>query len=96
MKKLAQLEKTIPLIGNMFLPAFLFAVALLSFYLCGDYSSGTTGFLHIGFYLLNFVGFLALLYFNRAKPVLECRHLFALIGTYRAEIKCLFHNLSGV
>ena len=69
MKKLAQLEKTIPLIGNMFLPAFLFAVALLSFYLCGDYSSGTTGFLHIGFYLLNFGGFLALLYFNRAKPV---------------------------
>ena len=68
MKKLAQLEKILPLIGNMLLPAFLFAVALLSFYFCGDYSSGTTIFLHIGFYLLNFGGFLALLYFNRAKP----------------------------
>ncbi len=69
MKKLAQLEKTLPLIGNMFLPAFLFAFALLSFYFCGNYSTITTEFLHIGFYLLNFGGFLALLYFNRANPV---------------------------
>lgn len=68
MKKLAWIEKTLPLIGNMLLPAFIFALALLSFYLQRNYSSAIAACFHIGFYLLGFSGFLALLYFNRSQP----------------------------
>ena len=69
MRKLAQIEKTLPLIGNMLLPAFLFAFALLGFYISTSFSGGMTTFFHVGFYLLSFAGFLILLYFNRSKPV---------------------------
>ncbi len=69
MKKLAKIEKIIPLIGNMLLPAFLFAGALISFCLEGTFSDTTTSVFHSGFYLLSFSSFLVLLYFNRGKPV---------------------------
>lgn len=69
MKKLAKIEKTLPLIGNMLLPAFMFACALISFYIRGSYSNLTTTILHISFYLTGLSGFLTLLYFNRSKPI---------------------------
>ena len=91
MKKLAQIEKTLPLIGNMLLPAFLFAFALLSFCLRGTYSSGLMTLLHVGFYLLSFAGFLTLLYFNRSKPVF----MFLLIVLCYTLINYLKHSQDG-
>lgn len=69
MKKLARIEKTLPLIGNMLLPAFMFACALFSFYINGSYSDFTITALHSGLYLTGLTGFLVLLYFNRSKPI---------------------------
>ena len=67
MQKLAQIEQTLPLIGNMLLPAFIFAAALLGFYYSGAFSSTTTHILHIGIYLLSVGCTLAQIYFNRSK-----------------------------
>ena len=90
MKKLAWIEKTLPLIGNMLLPAFLFAFALLSFYLSTAFSDGIKAFLHISFYLLSFAGFLVLLYFNRSKPVF----LFLIMVLAYTLINLLKHGLA--
>ena len=87
MKKLAQIEKIIPLIGNMLLPAFLFACALLSFCLQGTFSNTATSVFHTGFYLLSFIGFLTLLYCNRGKPVF----IFLLIALAYMLINFLKH-----
>ena len=81
MQKLAQIEQTLPLIGNMLLPAFIFAAALLGFYYSGAFSSTTTHILHIGIYLLSVGCTLAQIYFNRSK-LLFAFFIVLLAGLY--------------
>lgn len=69
MAKFAQIEKTLPLISNMLLPAFVFAFTLLSFYISGSFSETTNTVLHICFYLISLTSALTLLYFNQNKPI---------------------------
>lgn len=69
MKLLPRLEKIIPLIRNIFIPALLFAAALFGYYLNGSISSGMALTLHGLFYFLSFTAFMTLLYFNQSQPV---------------------------
>lgn len=66
---LLQLDRFFPLLKNTTLPAILFAVALLGFYLHQPVTEETLHYLHISFYGLGFLSFLILLYFNQNKPV---------------------------
>lgn len=70
MNKLQEnIERILPLIKNIFVPAGFFSVGLLSFYACGNISVSTQNFLHILFFALCFTGFMILLYFNKTRPV---------------------------
>lgn len=62
-------EKTFPLIGNILIPAFIFALGLVSFYAFGNIAVSSQLVLHSSFYLISFAGFLTLLYYNRSRPV---------------------------
>lgn len=69
MKRFAALEKTFPLIRNIFIPSLIFAAGLLGFYLYAPFSAAVNNTFHILFYVLGFCCFLVLLYFNQNKPV---------------------------
>ncbi len=68
MRFYARFEKILPLIGNGIIPATIFAVALLSFYVCGAFSAAAAQTLHTVFFLVCIGSLLVLLYFNRSKP----------------------------
>ena len=65
----AYIEQFFPLIKNIFVPAVLFALALIFFYAFENFSFITLQSLHISFYVISFAGFLTLLFFNQRKPV---------------------------
>ena len=69
MSKLPQIEKTLLLIGNMLFPAFIFAALLFGFYICQPFLTSTDQVFHIAFYVLSFLGFSTLLYFNKGTHV---------------------------
>ena len=91
MAKFAQIEKTLPLISNMLLPAFIFAFALFSFYISGSFSPSTTNVIHICFYLLSLSGALTLLYFNQNKPIF----FFLVVVASYIFINLLKHSYNG-
>ncbi len=62
------IKQGISLIKNTFIPALFFACGLLTFYGYVELSENTMLSLHYAFYILNFISFLILLYFNRRKP----------------------------
>lgn len=62
-------DKIAPLIKNTFLPALIFAVAVIGFYAYNPLAESSMLTLHSLFYVLCFVTFLILLYFNTRKPV---------------------------
>lgn len=65
---LQQLENFFPLLRHTVLPALLFAIALLGFYLYQPIAESSLLALHRGFFSLSLAGFLILLYFNQSKP----------------------------
>lgn len=69
-KFIHNLQQILPLVHNTHLPAFIFALALLGFYLCGDIAEQSMLTLHAAFFLLNVTSAGILIYFNRRKPVL--------------------------
>lgn len=69
MKYAAQIEKIVPLIAPVFIPALIFAAALFGFYLYSPLSAATNMTFHVIFYMTGFACFMILLYFNRRKPV---------------------------
>lgn len=64
------LRQIMPQVQNSMLPAFLFAAALLGFYLYGNISRDSMLTFHVSFYILNLVSTGILIYFNQRKPVL--------------------------
>ncbi|MBE6449013.1 MAG: diguanylate cyclase [Alphaproteobacteria bacterium] len=68
MHKPILIEKIFPLIGNIFLPAFIFSAFLFGFYINETFSHGFTNFLHFGFYIISFCALLFLIYFNKGQP----------------------------
>ena len=68
-KLLAPLDHALPLCRNLFVPALIFAVALIGYCLAGTVSASLQLTCHGAFYVLSFVAFLILLYFNQNKPV---------------------------
>lgn len=69
-KFIHNLQQILPLVHNTHLPAFIFALALLGFYLCGNIAEQSMLTLHAAFFLLNVTSAGILIYFNRRKPVL--------------------------
>lgn len=69
MSKLSlNLEKTLPLIKNIFIPALIFGFGILSFLIRDTITPASLITLHSSFYILSFTSFLILLYFNQSKP----------------------------
>ena len=64
----AKIERILPLIKNIFVPAGLFGTALIAFYGWDSASAATLKALHYAFYLAGFASFMILLYFNRRRP----------------------------
>lgn len=62
------LERTLPLIKNIFIPALIFGFGILSFLLLDNITPASLITLHSCFYILSFTSFLILLYFNQSKP----------------------------
>lgn len=73
------LEKTLPAIKNIFIPAAIMAFAILSFYINESFSNGSNLTLHGLFYVLSFVSCMILLYFNSRKPLF---FIFCLVLSY--------------
>ena len=69
MKYAAQIEKIVPLITPIFIPALIFAAALFGFYLYAPLTTAANLTFHVLFYMTGFACFMILLYFNRRKPV---------------------------
>lgn len=69
MKYAAQIEKIVPLITPVFIPALIFAAALFGFYLYAPLTTAANLTFHVLFYMTGFACFMILLYFNRRKPV---------------------------
>lgn len=63
------LEKYLPLISGMLVPAMIFAVGLLWFLAAGGFDFGIAGIFHWFFYGLGLFNLLVLLNFNRGKPL---------------------------
>ena len=70
------LEKYIPLISNMLVPAIIYAVSLLSFLVNDKFSFQTNVIFHYLFYSLSICSLLILLNFNIN------RHMFLIIGSF--------------
>lgn len=51
-KFIHNLQQILPLVHNTHLPAFIFALALLGFYLCGDIAEQSMLTLHAAFFCL--------------------------------------------
>lgn len=68
------LEKYVPLISNMLVPAIIYAVSLLSFLIKDGFDIQTNVFLHYSFYFISAASLLILLNFNIN------RHMFFIIG----------------
>ena len=75
-KFIHNLQQILPLVHNTHLPAFIFALALLGFYLCGDIAEQSMLTLHAAFFLLNVTSAGILIYFNVRIP--RCRISFFL------------------
>ena len=67
------LEKYVPLISNMLIPALIYIIALLYFLAANDFNASLGMFFHNGFYVLSILGIIILLNFNIN------RHMFCLI-----------------
>ena len=65
----AYIEQFFPLIKNAFIPALLFALSLICFYTFHEISLSSLTTLHCAFYIISFISFMILLYFNQRKPV---------------------------
>lgn len=92
MKKLSiYWEKIFPLIKNIFIPAILFTIALLSFYGSPDFSAASLKTLHYSFYLLSFASFMVLLYFNQRKPA-----FYILLMSLSYILINIFKNTFGI
>lgn len=63
------IERIVPLIKNIFIPAALFTAGIIVFYAYGHISPVSLKTLHTLFYLISFASFMTLLYFNQSKPV---------------------------
>ena len=68
-KFIHNLQQSLPLVHNAQLPAFIFGLALLGFYLYGDISSESMLTFHCAFFILSAISFGTLIYFNHRKPV---------------------------
>ncbi len=62
------MEKIFPLIKNMIMPSIIFATALIFFYSSPKLSISSLKTIHYTFYILCFISFMVLLYFNQRKP----------------------------
>lgn len=102
-KILKQLEEFFPLLKNTTLPAMIFAVAVLFFYAGEPFSNETLLTLNAVFYIAQGLIFIALLIFNRSKPIfislislLSYIIINALKQSYGAEFSttAAFHNLT--
>lgn len=63
------LEKYLPLIGGMLVPAAVFAYGLFAFLYDENFSEHTKMLFHVGFYLLGLINFIVLLNFNLSRPL---------------------------
>ena len=63
------LEKYLPLISNMLVPAIIFSSGLFAFLSAGEFAHSTDLIFHWGFYVLSFTGLVVLLNFNRGRPL---------------------------
>ena len=63
------LEKYLPLIGHMLVPAILFAAGLFCFLLQDGFNFDTAQIFHWGFYIISFISLIILLNFNRGRPL---------------------------
>lgn len=70
LKFLKDLGNILPLTKNSFLPAFIMAVGLLTFYAFETIPTPSMLTLHSIFYLSSFATFVMLTYFNRSKPAI--------------------------
>lgn len=64
-----QLEKFFPLLKNTSVPAVIFAVGLLGFYLYQPLEAARLQHLHQGYFVASLLSLCILFYFNRSKPV---------------------------
>ncbi len=69
MHKFTQIEKTLALTKNMFLPLAFFAFSLFAFYALSPFSPLINQIFHNSIYILACGSFMTLLYFNRGKSV---------------------------
>lgn len=70
MKKISQLlENLFPLLKNMFIPALLTGSGLIWFLASESIPLASQLTLHHAFYILSFIAFLILLYFNQSKTI---------------------------
>ena len=65
----AYIEQFFPLIKNIFIPACIFCISIISFYAVDTLSNTSLYTLHYSFYIVSFSSFMILLYFNQRKPV---------------------------
>lgn len=90
----------IKLAQNFLFPAFLFALALVSFYFNLNFSEPTLLILHIAFYGISFTTCLTLVYFNQQKPFFFILSMvLAYIGINYLKNNdniAYFHNLSTI
>lgn len=86
------LEKYVPLISNMILPAVIYAVSLMLFLIKEPFEIQTNIFLHYFFYFVSFAGLLIMLNFNIN------RHMFFMIGNLLCYvlINCLKREYGAV
>lgn len=63
------LEKILPLMKNTILPALIFGTGVFCFYAYNPIQESSLLTLHSLFYVLSFVSFTILIYFNQRKPV---------------------------
>ncbi len=79
-KFIHNLQQILPQVHNAQLPALIFGLALLGFYLYGDISTDSMLVFHGLFFFWAVASFAILIYFNRRKPV------FYLLATVLAYI----------
>ncbi len=68
-KYLANLEKIIPSVKNIFIPAFIFALATFTFFITEQFEYSTSLTVHTLFYLGILICFSVLLFYNLSKPI---------------------------
>lgn len=69
-KFIYNIQQILPQVHNSLLPALIFALALLGFYLYGNISSESMLTFHVAFFVINIVSAGILIYFNQRKPIL--------------------------